>query len=79
MPGTVVKLRVQLTPKPIFAIFLSWLSDLRMSGWSPQGSLSQETRKVWVPRIYYKAFQNVASSAKDGHTRPQRSSKHQAL
>lgn len=65
MPGTVATVGFKLTPKPVLTTFffyflLSWLSDLKMSVSGPQGSLSQETRKVWVPSVYFEAPQNVA-------------------
>ena len=59
MPGIMGKLGFKLIPKPTFTNFLSWISDLKMSGQGPQGSLSQEPRKVWVPSSYIEMPQNV--------------------
>lgn len=64
MPGTAASVGFKLTPKPMFTILknflLSWLSDLKISVSGPQGSLSQETRKVWVSSVYFEVTQNVA-------------------
>lgn len=64
------KARMHADPRAHVHHFSPWLSDPEMSGWGPQGALSQETQKVRVPGIRLEAPQNVVP-VKDDHALPQ--------